>query len=298
VAQTVETQGLDILPNRTPGSSLLSAYLQGNSRTTINADVYAQRIATYYKQTRRYVHPLRDADDRRYDLQNTTVADAPIRWPAGYTAVTLSLLIIEQLANVLAGVGALLMVLRRKASLLTRQIGLAALAATVLLTVIRFSGTLAAAYGQERAQLQALVVLAVVFVNTVYLVGAVLGGATSVNLTNSGPVFEYFYVTAPEIASAHWLGGQFRVGELVYADEYGQVPLAAGTNITEGLMTDLTPRTLASQAWVYASQANVLHDRAFALYNNQLATYKFPAAFLDANYDMVYTNGSSEVFHH
>jgi uncharacterized membrane protein len=327
VAQTVETQGLDILPNRVPGSSLLSAYLQGNSRTTINADVYAQRIAAYYQRARPYVHTLKVANQPQYRLQNTSVPDAPIRWRAGYTAVTLSLLIIEQLANLLAAVGALLMVLRRKASLLTRQIGLAALAATFLLALIRFSGTLANAYGQDRAQLQALVLLgvamcwtfqaltglrrrwqtrirvlasgclAVVFVNTVYLVGAVLGGATSVNLTNSGPVFEYFYVTAPEIASAHWLGSQFQVGELVYADEYGQVPLAAGTNITEGLMTDLTPRTLAANAWVYASRANVQDNRAFALYNNQLATYKFPAAFLDANYDMVYTNGSSEVFH-
>jgi hypothetical protein len=110
-------------------------------------------------------------------------------------------------------------------------------------------------------------------------------------------VFEYFYVTAPEIASARWLGSQFQFGELVYADEYGQVPLAAGTNITEGLMTDLTPRTLAANAWVYASRANVQDDRAFALYNNQLATYKFPAQFLDANYDVVYSNGTSEVFH-
>ena len=32
-------------------------------------------------------------------------------------------------------------------------------------------------------------------------------------------------------------------------------------------------------------------------YNNQLATYAFPAGFLDANYDVVYANGSSEVFH-
>jgi uncharacterized membrane protein len=327
VAQTVETQGLDILPNRVPGSSLLAAYLQGNSRTTINADVYAERIASYYQRTRRYVRPLPDARASRYRLQNATVPVAPVKWRTGYTAVTLSLLIIEQLANLLAAIGALLMVLRRKASLLTRQIGLAALAATFLLIVIRFSGTLAAAYGQDRAQLQALVLLAVtmcwtfqavtglrkhwqtrirvlasgclavVFVNTVYLVGAVLGGATSVNLTNSGPVFEYFYVTAPEIASAHWLGGQFQVGDLVYADEYGQVPLAAGTSISEGLMTDLTPRTLARNAWVYASRANVVDKKAFALYDNQLATYVFPAGFLDANYNMVYTNGSSEVFH-
>ena len=71
------------------------------------------------------------------------------------------MLLIEQLANVLAALGALLMVLRRNASLLTRQIGLLAVATTLLLTLIRFSGTLAAAYGQERAQLQGLVLLAV-----------------------------------------------------------------------------------------------------------------------------------------
>ncbi len=124
-----------------------------------------------------------------------------------------------------------------------------------------------------------------------------LGGATSVNLTNSGPVFEYFYVTAPEIASARWLDRQFQTGDLVYADEYGQVPLSAGATIPEGLMTDLTPRTLAVHAWVYASQANVRNHRAFALYNNNLATYTFPAGFLDANYNVLYTNGSSEVFH-
>ena len=84
------------------------------------------------------------------------------------------------------------------------------------------------AYGQERAQLQGLVplavamcwllqqlagargwrniplyqtavaALAVVFVNTTYLVGAALGGVTSVNLSNSGAAYEYFYTTAPE----------------------------------------------------------------------------------------------------
>jgi len=147
----------------------------------------------------------------------------------------LGLLFIEQLANVLAAVGGLFMVLRRRTSVITRQVGLLALATTLLLTVLRFSGTLAVAYGQERAQLQGLVVLtvsmcwmmqrlsgkrrtrqsyvlaltatclAVVFLNTFYLVGALLGGETSVNLANSGPAFEYFYTTAPELAAARWL---------------------------------------------------------------------------------------------
>jgi uncharacterized membrane protein len=327
VVQTVDAQGLNILPNRTPGSSLISAYLHGNSRTPINADVYEDRIWASYKASKPYVTPLHAAFEPRYRLRNATVSEPAIKWRTGYTALTLSLLIIEQLANLLAGIGALLMVLRRRASLLTRQIGLAALGATVLLTVIRFSGTLAVVYGQERAQLQGMVLLAVtlcwtfqaltglrarrqsrvrmlaagclaiVLFNTVYLVGAVLGGTTSVNLSNSGPAFQYFYVTTPELASARWLHGEFQTGDLVYADEYGQVPLAATGNISSGLMTDVTPETISDHAWVYASQANVVYGYAFALYDEHLATYVFPAAFLNANYSVVYTNGTTEVFH-
>ena len=329
VAQTVDAQGLNILPNRTPGSSLISAYLQGNSQDADQRGVYAAR---HRRRTTRHQAVCDAAAATRsspqYALRNTTVPEPPVKWRAGYTALTLSLLIIEQLANLLAAIGALLMVLRRRASLLTRQLGLAALAATLLLTVIRFSGTLAVAYGQERAQLQGMVLLAVtlcwtfqaltglrtrrqarvrvlaagclavVLVNTVYLVGAVLGGATSVNLSNSGPAFQYFYATSAELASAHWLGYRYRFGDLVYADEYGQVPLAAATKISSGLMTDLTPRD-AQRAMPGSTPARPMcgYGYAFALYNEHLATYVFPAAFLDANYSMVYTNGSSEVFH-
>ena len=327
VAQTVQEQGLDILPNRAPGSNLLSAYLKGNTRTPISAQRYEKGVYSYYKRTKPYIKPLPDAHSPQYTLRAATVAEPAVRWSAAYDVLTLSLLVIEQLVNALAAVGALCMVLRRKASAITRQVGLAALATTLLLTVLRFSGTLAVAYGQERAQLQGMVLLAVslcwllqgvtglraarqarvrilaagclatVLVNTVYLVGAVLGGATSVNLANSGPAFEYFYTTSPEIASAKWLGHAFRPGDLVYADEYGQVPLAATAKISTGLMTDVTPLTLNQHAWVYASRANVIDGRAFALYNEHLATYIFPAVFLENNYDLVYTDGSSEVFH-
>jgi hypothetical protein len=48
---------------------------------------------------------------------------------------------------------------------------------------------------------------------------------------------------------------------------------------------------------VYATRTNVVDGRAFALYQQHLATYVFPERFLADNYDLVYTNGSSEVFH-
>jgi hypothetical protein len=137
----------------------------------------------------------------------------------------------------------------------------------------------------------------VVLVNTSYLVGAVLGGGTSVNLTNSGAAFERFYTTTPELAAARWLGMSVRLGQLVYADEYGQLPLDEVAGIQHGLILDLTPMTLHQHAWVYASRTNVINGRAFALYQAHAATYVFPVDFLLDNYDLVYTNGSSEVFH-
>jgi uncharacterized membrane protein len=327
VAQTVESRGLNFLPNRAPGGSLLSAYLQGNTKTPIAARRYEQRVYTYYSSKKSYIKPLADAHSSTYKLRDSTVPESPVKWRYGYAALNMGLLILEQLANLLAGIGALVLMFRHKVSVLARQVGLLALATTLLLSVLRFSGTLAVAYGQERAQLQGLVLLAVtmcwclerlsgmrkalqtrillaaaaclavILVNTTYLVGAVLGGITSVNLANSGRAFEYLYVTAPELASAQWLERSAPSGQFIYSDEYGQVPLAAVTNIQSGLYLDITPLTLNRQAWVYATQTNVVDGRAFALYQQHLATYVFPGVFLADNYDLVYTNGSSEVFH-
>jgi hypothetical protein len=327
VAQTVQAQGLDLLPNRTAGGSLLGAYLQGNSRTSIQAAEYERLIHASYKINHPFIKPLPDAGQSRYALRNSPVPEPSLKGRLGYEALGVWLLIVEQLANLLGALGGLLMIVRRNAPVLFRQIGLLALATTLLLTVLRFSGTLAVAYGQERAQLQGFVLLAVslcwtiqglagarrarqvrvlvvvasclliVLANDSYLVGSLLGGGSSVNLANSGAAFEYFYTTTPEVASAEWLSDAIRPGDLVYADEYGQLPLAQVSGIQQGLFVDLTPLTLNQHAWVYASRTNIIDGRSFALYNEHLATYDFPSGFLEQNYDLVYTDGSSEVFH-
>jgi uncharacterized membrane protein len=327
VAQTIEAQGLNLLPNRPPGGGLLAAYLEGNTKTAISAAEYAQLVHSYYFASEPFIAPLPNAGLPQYALRDSVVPEPTVKWHLGYDVLSLWFLVIEQIANVLAALGALMMILRRNSSLLTRQVGLLAVTTTLLLTVLRFSGTLAAAYGQERAQLQGLVLLAialgwfmqdiasmrkvrlapvltvtvacltVILVNTTYLVSAMLGGETSVNIANGGAAFEFFYTTAPELASAEWLGKAVRPGQLVYTDEYGQLPVAEMTGMQQGLFVDLTPLTLNDHAWVYASLTNVTDERAFGVFENHLATYVFPAEFLSENYDLVYTNGSSEVFH-
>ena len=104
-------------------------------------------------------------------------------------------------------------------------------------------------------------------------------------------------MTEPELASADWLGKAVRPGQLIYADRYAQLRLFAVTGSTLRLIGDVTPQTLNQHAWIYADRTNVLDHSAEAVFNDSTVSYTFPADFLDANYDLVYTNGSSEVFH-
>jgi uncharacterized membrane protein len=314
------------------GENLLSAYLQGNTAPPISAGQYAQLAHAYYALHMSYIIPLPDAGLSRYALRGAAPPTPPVRWPVGNSALSAIYLILQELANVLGAIGALVMVLRRKASVITWQVGMLGLAAVLLLTVMKLSATLADFYNWERALLQVLVVLAITLCRplqfldgrlkrhygsilrvvaasfTVILIcasgladvalgGGTLGGGTNVNLANSGEAFDRFYVTEPELASAGWLGKAARPGQLVYADRYAQLRLFAMTGSTLNLIGDVTPQTLNQHAWVYADRTNVLDHSAEALFNNSAVTYTFPAGFLNANYDLVYTNGSSEVFH-
>jgi hypothetical protein len=59
----------------------------------------------------------------------------------------------------------------------------------------------------------------------------------------------------------------------------------------------VTPLTLNDHAWVYASRTNVIDRQAYVYYGERFVSYVFPLKFLNANFNLVYTNGSSEVFH-
>ena len=146
--------------------------------------------------------------------------------------------------------------------------------------------------------------LASVTVLTIFLKGSglaniALGGGTATNLAAAGEDFERFYIHSSEIASAQWLASQVNGDQtFIYSDRYGQIRLFSqlGTSRT-GMFSDLDPQVMNRSAWVYASQVNVIDGRARSSVNNSLATYGFPKAFINAHYDLVYTNGTSEVYH-
>ena len=328
LAKATQSQGLDFLPNRSQAGGLIAAYLNGNTVTSITPQQYEQDVHAQYERYKPFVHPLPDAGNPAYALRAATIPTPPVKLPAVYNAFGVANVLSQQLIYLLSAVGAMMLVFRRAVPAVGRLIGLFTTATLVFLIAIRFSGTLAAFYNAERALLQAMAFLdismfwclqvladrrrlrlssavsvaaaaliAVIFAASNGLVGAILDGGTATNLANSGYDYEQFYVTAEDLASAAWLGGQVRPGELVYTDEYGQLPLITVTGISSGLLLDVTPETLSNHAWVYASRTNVIDGQARASVNDHSVTYVYPTNFLNSNYNLIYTNGSSEVYH-
>ena len=78
VAQTVQAQGLNLLPNRPPGGNLITAYLQGNAKTSIPASRYEELISKYYAINKPYIKPYSDASLPQYALRDFPVPKPPV----------------------------------------------------------------------------------------------------------------------------------------------------------------------------------------------------------------------------
>jgi uncharacterized membrane protein len=326
------SQGFDLLPNQGSGGLSISSYLSGNTSGSMSAARYQKLVAQHYAAQETFVRPLPDASAPQYDLRDDSAPEPPTRLSAANSLVNLGEVLAEELAELAGAVAAIVLALRKKTPLIGRQLALLGAGTLIMLVVIRLSGTVAAEYNPQRALIQAFAVLgitmawtlqgltgwlrrssrlsrgslavtvaatlglAVIFAQMSGLAGAAIGGGTGMNLANSGEDFERYNMTVPELAAARWLGGQVQPGELVYADRYGELRLNAETAISRGLLNDITPLTLDQNAWVYATQSNLVDGRARQLFDNSTITYAFPLGFLDANFNVVYANGSSEVF--
>lgn len=330
VADTVASEGLDILPARAPGESLIAAYFESGAPTLAPSE-YEHLVHTEYALSKPSIVPLPDAGSPVYALRASEPAVPSPRPRLVSSGISLLALVAQEVLNLLGLLGSAAMVVRRKIAPLTRRIGLIGFGTSALLVLIRLSGILATFYNSERLLLQALGVFSIAFawvlqsmskngerrrrmtllamlfllvvysVNTSGLSGAVLGGGTSANLANSGENYERFYRTDQELAAAAWLGKQLQPGQLVYADTYAQLPLAAMTGLgqgtDQGVLADVTPLTINQHAWIYASTANIVDGRNRVDFDGKLATYQFPFQFLNGNFDIVYSDGASEVYY-
>jgi uncharacterized membrane protein len=324
VAHTLTSQGADVLP--TQGQNPVSTYLYGTTQAAMTPAQYQSMVAQYYATQVKYVVPLADATDPQYALQPSTVPTPPVRVKSASSLTSIIELLAEQLGEFLAVVGTAFLVLRRSTPVQARQVALLSVGILVALFSLKFSGSLSEVYNPDRAFLQAYGVLAIpmawslqyiavrvkhrawiivvpalgalviMFAGMSGLANVAFGGGVATNLSNSGGDAEHYDTTAAEVAAARWLGQQVQPGQLVYADRYGALRLNAETSISNGLLTDVTPQTIDQNAWIYATTVNVVDGHAAATFENHTVTYAFPAGFLNSNFSVLYTNGSSEVY--
>jgi hypothetical protein len=122
------------------------------------------------------------------------------------------------------------------------------------------------------------------------------GGGTAANLADSYEDYERFVVYEPDLAAGEWLTKEALASQPIEADRYGELRLATLVGERPGMFGDITPETIDQHAWVYATRTNLI-DSTESYTGAYAGTYAFPKLFLDSNFNIIYTNGTSEVFH-
>lgn len=123
------------------------------------------------------------------------------------------------------------------------------------------------------------------------------GGVADSNLANQYDDYQEFVMSTQEIASATWLNNAAPARAIIYADDYAQLRLTTVVDNRSGVLADITPQTIDANSWVYADRTNVVDGITRSSTGSYSETYAFPKLFLDENFNTVYTNGISEVFH-
>lgn len=323
--QAAKGQGINLLPSQ--GGNIIETYLQGESNQGMTPAQYENYLSSNFKVNDPFITPLPDASKPQYALQNPPNTEPPVTFNLGASLLNLAGLLVQQLLNLLAGLGALVLALRRKLPVVARQIGLMGLGGMAILVLVRISGTIAQAYNPQRAFLQVLIVLgigicwifqrmgarwkparsailivcgaglALFMAGTSGVEGAFVGGGTGANLANQYDDYQEFVMTSQDLAAASWVDKTAPAGQFIYADHYGELRLNTVAGNRSGVFDAITPETLDSHAWVYATTANLQDNIVRSVSGSISASYAFPERFLTSNYYVVYTNGSSEVFH-
>jgi uncharacterized membrane protein len=316
-------QGPNILPNAK--GSILTRWLNGNVNPKISpASFY--HLAQLSTKHLSWLHP--------YPLSITSqypAAAAPSMKGTGLginglaNGLEVAGTVVGELFLVLVIVGTVAMLLRNRKLPVPLEVVILCVATLSFVAVIRLSGTFGQAYNQDRAQVQAGMVLCISLalgvswfakrsprltagaaIISLLLLGATvpagssglvaqLGAGGSPLLENGGTAYNTDYMTEQEVAAAKWLVKTAGRKPVIYTDEFGELRIWAGTTYTAATQTLLTPATIAQGSWVFATGYN-LSGTTYGMINNDITTYRFPSAFLNRVESTVYSSPGARVY--
>jgi uncharacterized membrane protein len=194
---------------------------------------------------------------------------------------------------------------------------------------LRFSGTLAAFYNPSRAAIIVAILVAapvtmvlddliallnvrltkvslivgVIAVGTMNMwatgLGALLfGGTPPGSLTAQGVNAQDFTVSTSELATAVWIRNNVGAHSVVQTDEYGQLVMLSEPAGYD-LIDEIVPTEVGRGSYIYLSTLNLVNGltTVTAGGGNLYATYRTTTTFFNRNFNVVYSTGTTRVYH-
>jgi uncharacterized membrane protein len=177
--------------------------------------------------------------------------------------------------------------------------------ALILAAPILVVGSLAtfSPFGRRWSLRIASVACVAIFASTIGLMPQVLGGyPPQLNLNDSGQYYDIYYSHPQDEAAASWLAHE---PHLVSAGV--QTPLGTSNNdifpfiptsdVSHGLpVSDIYPTLIKRFSWVLLNYAVVHTGRAPLSDAGVILSYRYPTQLLQSNKNLVYNNGSDEIY--
>lgn len=133
------------------------------------------------------------------------------------------------------------------------------------------------------------------FAMTCGLAAALTGGyPQQLVAANSGFYYDAYYTHADEIAGFNWLYNFTPTGSIVDSDEFTRRKMATYVGIYPRVA--ITPSTIATDGYFFMSYGNVTTNTMPHYFNGSLIYQIPPTAFLQANKNLLYTNGDVQIY--
>lgn len=323
---SIAQEGLQILPDNGSGD-LLSSWINGAGGTQVSAQEYHAKVIAR-TATADWIEVATGAAD--VTLSDATAERIPGLLPAIGGLYSLLAALVRQgliLLIVVAVFSALRGVYLGRSAVGAEAVTLA-LAALIMVVLLRLSTTVANFYNPERGALHAALIyapavaillssllrrrerpirigvrLAVAGSSTIALVSALalsvqlFGGSPSAVHANSGEEYERLMISRAEYATAAWLGERKTDDLVVFSDRYGQLALISlPREQIDFIGPTIDPSGVDALAYVYASRTNIISDRSRGSEKGLFAVFRFPREFYEGSRAIVYATEVTRVY--
>ena len=323
---SISREGLQLLPGSDTADPL-SAWINGSGGVRVPAAEYRTALLARMEGVEWVqVHP----DAAAITLEDTEAMRITGLVPRLAPVYDLVSLVVRQgvLVLIVVSVAAALHAAWRRRYLPGAEAAALALAALIMVVLLRLSGTLAGFYNPERGALHAALIYApavallltatlqlrprlprlaarwgIPSASAVALLGALalapqlVGGSPSAAPAIGGEEYERLAISRAEYATADWLATQDKEELVVFTDRYGQIALlsAPREQITY-LGPTIDPVGVDTQAYIYASRANIIEGRARGSEEGRFAIFAFPRDFYEATRAILYATDLTRVY--